>query len=88
MYNTVEEFEARRINFKHQMANIEAQNARYARGESSYQAGLNQFSDWHDEEFQKLFGHTFVPHASEDEWTGTPNDTTTGLDWRTAGTDY
>ena len=51
MYDTVEEFEARKINFRLQWANIEAQNARHARGESSYKAGLNHLSDLHDEEF-------------------------------------
>ena len=80
MYDTVEEFEARRINFRLQMANIEAQNARYARGESSYQAGLNHLSDLHDEEFQKMLGLTEMPQISEFKWTGAPNSD--GVDWR------
>ena len=80
MYDTVEEFEARRINFRLQMANIEAQNARHARGESSYLAGLNHLSDLHDEEFQKMLGLTKMPQISEFKWTGAPNSE--GVDWR------
>ena len=50
-YDTVEEFEARKTNFRNTMAEIETQNARHASGESLYKAGLNHLSDYHPEEF-------------------------------------
>merc|ERR1711997_939001 len=80
MYETVEEFEARKLNFKNIMADIEAQNAKFARGESSYKAGLNHLSDYHPEEFQKMLGITEMPQVSETKWTGAPNSD--GVDWR------
>ena len=80
MYETVEEFEARKLNFKNIMADIKAQNAKFASGESSYKAGLNHLSDYHPEEFQKMLGITEMPQASETKWTGAPNSD--GVDWR------
>jgi len=80
MYETVEEFEARKVNFLLRLAEIEAQNMRHDRGESSYKAGLNHLSDLHDEEFQKMLGLTEEREVSEMKWTGSPNSS--GVDWR------
>ena len=79
-YDTVEEFEARKINFRNVLADIEAQNARHASGESLYKAGLNHLSDMHPEEFQKMLGITEMPEVTETKWTGAPNSD--GVDWR------
>ena len=79
-YDTVEEFEARKTNFRNTLADIEAQNARHASGESLYKAGLNHLSDYHPEEFQKMLGITEMPEVTETKWTGAPNSD--GVDWR------
>jgi C1A family cysteine protease len=79
-YDTVEEFEARKTNFRNTWADIKAQNDRHASGESLYKAGLNHLSDMHPEEFQKMLGITEMPQVSETKWTGAPNSD--GVDWR------
>ena len=79
-YETVEEFEARKYNFRYTLAKVEAQNEKHARGESSYKAGLNHLSDLHDSEFKRMQGLTHEREISETKWTGTPNSN--GVDWR------
>ena len=80
MYETVEEFEARKVNFLARMVEIKAQNERFANGESLFQSGLNHLSDMHAEEYQKMLGVTEMPMSSESKWTGAPNSN--GVDWR------
>ena len=51
-YETVEEFELRKKNFIATSVQVKKQNSQE---ESTYTAGLNQFSDWNDEDASVLF---------------------------------
>ena len=76
-YETVEEFELRKKNFIATSVQVKMQNSQE---ESTYTAGLNQFSDWNDEEYNSMLGITEEPQEQETKWTGSPN--TEGVDWR------
>ena len=79
-YETVEEFTRRMEIFVETKLTIAMLNNR----NSSYRAGLNQFSDWTNEEYESMLGLLADYDVSDNEkWTGAPNST--GIDWRTIG---
>ena len=79
-YETVEEFTRRMEIFVETKLTIAQLNNR----NSSYRAGLNQFSDWTNEEYESMLGLLADYDVSDNEkWTGAPNST--GIDWRTIG---
>lgn len=79
-YQTVEEFEMRMEQFVKTKLTIAELNNR----NSKYVAGLNQFSDWTEDEYNKMLGLTADYEVFEGEKrTGVPNSS--GIDWRTIG---
>ncbi len=86
IYKSIEEYKMRIVEFKKRDDFIKEANSRYGR---SYKAGHNKFSDFTDEEFDKMLGIR-MPHTDEAEEDFVANDVDisnlpTAFDWRDKG---
>lgn len=52
-YNSIEESEKRFNIFKRNVRDIDEHNRLYEEGKSTYMMGINQFTDWTNEEYQE-----------------------------------
>jgi len=84
-YATAAEAEGRRQHFERFAARVDAQNALYHAGNSTWWAGLSHFSDWSDEERAMLRGRRGprLPATRPPALTSEKNPNTT--DWRAKG---
>jgi C1A family cysteine protease len=81
-YGTKAEFKFRMAEFKKKMAFIAEHNSNDAK---THTVGLNQFSDWTQEEYKRLLGYKAELKKANNAPHLVPNPNSTGKDWRAEG---
>jgi hypothetical protein len=80
------EVESRRAVYEDNVAFINEHNAKYARGESGYFLGVNEFASFSHEEFKALYiGPKVDGHQNNDTWYTLSGAAPTSIDWRAKG---
>uniref|UniRef100_A0AC35TTN8 Pept_C1 domain-containing protein n=1 Tax=Rhabditophanes sp. KR3021 TaxID=114890 RepID=A0AC35TTN8_9BILA len=86
--NSVMGEDSRKMNFKNTLQIINAHNEQFNKGLVAFEQGLNEFSDWSEDEFSKLnsLKVDLTLNSSSDEWSAPQgNEYPQNLDWRTRG---